>query len=196
MAIITASNGFKIRPIAESDVTFVTESLKDFPLGVMSYSQRLNEFSTFIYCSEGFTDAKVANGENVAITMILEKVDGTPVGLRYYNIDNKVAEVRMGVIHPSHRGNKYETAQGMLGAYWAFTHLSCTSGFFESVDNTQINESMTTASNYYTTISNNRDSNAYAGPVVSLNKVTVTPEQYEAHRAAHSTWSSITYTVS
>ena len=32
MAIITASNGFKIRPIVESDVTFVTESLKDFPL--------------------------------------------------------------------------------------------------------------------------------------------------------------------
>ena len=43
MAIITASNGFKIRPITESDVTFVTESLKDFPLGVMSYNKRIDE---------------------------------------------------------------------------------------------------------------------------------------------------------
>ena len=195
MAIITASNGFKIRPIVESDVTFVTESLKDFPLGEMSYSKRIDEFSNFIYCSEGFTDAKVANGDNVSVTMILEKADRTEVGLRHYVIDNKVAEVRIGLIHPSQRGNKYETAQGMLGAYWAFTHLSCTSGFFEPVDNTQINEAMTTASNYYTTVSNNRNSNAYAGPIVSLNKVTVTPAQYETHRAAHSTWGSITYTV-
>ena len=90
MAIITASNGFKIRPIAESDITFVTESLKDFPLGEMSYSKRIDEFSNFISVSDSFTDTKVANGDNVAITMILEKADGTEVGLRHYIINNKV----------------------------------------------------------------------------------------------------------
>ena len=49
---ITASNGYKMRPIKESDYTFVMETLKDFPLGAMTYSQRINEFSHMLYVSE------------------------------------------------------------------------------------------------------------------------------------------------
>ena len=60
--IITASNGYKMRPIKESDYTFVMETLKDFPLGVMTYSRRINEFSRMLYVSEGF-DCILSGGE-------------------------------------------------------------------------------------------------------------------------------------
>ena len=35
--IITASNGWKTRPLLESDYTFFMEAFSDYPLGVYSY---------------------------------------------------------------------------------------------------------------------------------------------------------------
>ena len=45
MTIVTSSNGYKIRPMIESDQSFITDCLKDFPIGSNTYLQRITEFS-------------------------------------------------------------------------------------------------------------------------------------------------------
>ena len=44
MPTITASNGYSLRPMQESDRDFILEVLKDFPIGSNTYYQRTNEF--------------------------------------------------------------------------------------------------------------------------------------------------------
>ena len=61
MTIITASNGYKIRPLTDSDSSFILETLKDFPVGSNTYSQRVNEFSNSLYVTEGFNKTAVTN---------------------------------------------------------------------------------------------------------------------------------------
>ena len=106
--IITASNGYKMRPIKESDYTFIMETLKDFPLGAMTYSQRINEFSHMLYVSEGFDSVLSTGDYNACIATVIEKPDGTPVALRHNIIKDNIAEIRIGAVHPDHRGNKYQ----------------------------------------------------------------------------------------
>ena len=56
MTVITASNGYKYRPLAESDETFILETLKDYPIGSNTIFQRRNEFANMLYVTEGFDE--------------------------------------------------------------------------------------------------------------------------------------------
>ena len=58
--VITASNGYKWRPMKESDYNFFMEIWKDFPQGIQSYEMRLKRFSEFMTCNEGYgTEANI-----------------------------------------------------------------------------------------------------------------------------------------
>ena len=196
--IITASNGYKLRPLAESDHTFMVETLADFPIGCNTYLQRQQEFSNMLYVTNGFTKSKVTNKTPTSITMVLEKADGTEVSFNHYEIIDLVIDVKMGAVHPSHRGQKHYTAQQMLGGYFAYIHLGCTKSIQEAVDTDTLTElannwrpSLSTAEVDRTSENNFGDDRTY-----TLSKITATAGEHESYRASHSTWSSITYAVS
>ena len=192
---ITASNGYKMRPIKESDYTFVMETLKDFPLGAMTYSQRINEFSHMLYVSEGFDSVLSTGDYNACIATVIEKPDGTAVALRHNIIKDNVAEIRIGAVHPDHRGNKYQTVNSMLNGHWVFKVLNCTTQWVEFIDSGNIK---TIADKWRPSWSTSESTRAAKepGPTATLTKVTQTAAECETYRAAHSTWGSITYTVS
>ena len=194
--IITASNGYKMRPIKESDYTFVMETLKDFPLGVMTYSHRINEFSHMLYVSEGFDSVLSTGDYNACIATVIEKPDGTPVALRHNIIKDNVAEIRIGAVHPDHRGNKYQTVNSMLNGHWVFNVLNCTTQWVEFIDSGNIKTIADKWRPGWSTSESTRAAKANPGPEATLTKVTQTAAEYETYRAAHSTWGSITYTVS
>ena len=199
MAIITASNGYKLRPLADGDHTFMMETLKDFPIGNNTYKQRINEFSNMLYVTEQFNKTEVTNQSSVqAITMVLEKSDSTLVSFAHYRITNKVIEIRMGATHPSHRRQHHSTAQLMLGGEFAYNHLGCTSSWQEIIDNDELNAAANPWRPSLSASETQRDSENRLGDkeTVTLNKVVATAAEHEAYRAAHSTWGSITYTIS
>ena len=196
MTIVTSSNGYKIRPMIESDQSFITDCLKDFPIGSNTYLQRITEFSHMLYVTEGYTEAKVKAGNQCSITIVLEKTDGTKLGFQHSDFNNKIVSVKMGVIHPDHRGEGYSTAYLMLGGELAYNHLDCTSSVLEVVDTyeKQIEKWRPDLAADETTRTTDRskfgDTKNY-----NLVKVTATAAEHEAHRAAHSTWGSVTYTI-
>jgi hypothetical protein len=197
MTIITASNGYSLRPITEADYTFTMEVLKDFPIGSNSYAQRVNEFSTMLYVTEGFTIAKVKAQTPTAVTMITEKA-GTKLALCYLDFSELVVETRMGMVHPDHRGQHHYTAQLMLAGNLAYVQCECTSSMQEAISTGTVN---TVADNWRPSLSaseTQRDTIDKSGDGVTytLNKITATAAEHETYRAAHSTWGSVTYTLS
>lgn len=199
MATITSSNGYKLRPLTASDSDFILETLKDFPVGSNTYSQRINEFSNMLYATEGFNKTEVTNENSVqAITMVLEKTDGTLVSFAHYRIANKVIEIRMGATHPSHRRQHHSTAQLMLGGEFAYNYLGCASSWQEVINNDEMNAAANKWRPSLSTTETQRDSINKLGDkeTVVLNKVVATAAEHETYRAAHSTWGSITYSVS
>ena len=196
--IITASNSYKLRPLAESDHTFMMETLADFPIGSNTYLQRQQEFSNMLYVTNSFTKAKVTAKTPTSVTMVLEKADGTEVAFNHFEIKDLVLEVKMGAVHPSHRGQKHYTAQQMLGGYFAYIHLGCTKSVQEAVDTDTLTElannwrpSLSTAETERTTENKYGDDRTY-----TLSKITATAAEHESYRDSHSTWTSITYAVS
>ena len=87
--ICTASNGWKLRPLEESDSAFFMASFKDYPLGSNSYAARLNRFSGCLYQNDLYEDSiiktgkvTVADGVNsngVIRTYVTERADGTAI---------------------------------------------------------------------------------------------------------------------
>tara|TARA_R110000824_G_scaffold319908_1_gene506895 strand:- start:59 stop:658 length:600 start_codon:yes stop_codon:yes gene_type:complete len=196
--IITASNSYKLRPLVESDQTFLMESLADFPIGSNSYQQRINEFSNMLYVTGSFTKAQVTAETPTSVTMVLEKADGTEVAFNHYQIKDLVIEVKMGAVHPSHRGQKHYTAQQMLGGYFAYIHLGCTQSIQEAVNTAAVTAladnwrpSLSVSETTRTNENKFGDSSTY-----TLSKIAATAAEHETYRAAHSTWGSITYAVS
>ena len=55
--IITSSNGWKTRPLVESDYDFFMEAFSDYPLGTKSYRIRQNKFSGCIYNNSLYNDS-------------------------------------------------------------------------------------------------------------------------------------------
>jgi hypothetical protein len=197
MTTITSSNGYSLRPLIEADYSFVMEVLKDFPIGSNSYAQRVNEFSTMLYVTEGFTVAKVKAQTPTAVTMITVK-DSVARALCYLDFASLVAEQRIAAVHPDHRGGKHFTAQQMLAAYLAYTECDCTSSMQEAISSGGINtvankwrSTMSTAETERETIDKSGDGTTY-----TLKKIIQTAAEHETYRAAHSTWGSVTYTVS
>ena len=199
MTIITASNGYKYRPLAETDETFIMESLKDYPIGSNTYQQRLNEFSNFLYVTEGFNETAVKNKTSPqSITMVTEKSGGTAIGFQHITIDNLVVNLAMGATHPSHKRQGHSTARLMLLGEFAYTHLGCTGTWLEIVNT---DEGKQVADTWRGDISADETQRANENKfgdsqTYTLNKIQITAAEHETHRAAHSTWGSITYTIS
>tara|TARA_Y100001963_G_C6774513_1_gene446644 strand:- start:64 stop:753 length:690 start_codon:yes stop_codon:yes gene_type:complete len=145
--IVTGSNGYKLRPMKESDFNFFMECWKDFPQGIQTYEMRLKRFSRFIWCNEfGYgTDALVKAGTvgpshgEVTWTYIMEKPDGTPVALATYVFaEPQVLFAKFGMVHPDHRGNKYWTGICIMQLGLA-EHLDITSGYSWFVKDNPVN---------------------------------------------------------
>ena len=196
MTIITSSNDYKLRPLIESDQSFVLECLQDFPVGSNTIYQRQNEFANMLYVTGGYAKSTVKAGNKCSLTVVLEKTDGTKLGFQHYDFNNKVVTIKMGVIHPTHRSNSYATANLMLGGSLCYTELTCTGAVLELVDSyeDQLDLWRPTLSADET----NRDTEDRFGDGQTYNliKITATAAEHETYRAAHSTWGSVTYTVS
>lgn len=197
MTTVTSSNGYKIRPMIEADQSFVTESLKDFPIGSNTYYQRITEFSHMLYVTEGYTESKVKAGDRCSVTLMLEKTDGTKLGFQHSDFDNKIVHVKMGVLHPDYRGKGHATANLMLGGELAYNHLGCTESVMELVD-TYENQLERWRPDLATEETTRTTDGSKFGDSQNFNliKITATAAEHEAHRAAHSTWGSVTYTIS
>tara|TARA_R100001443_G_scaffold27688_1_gene40894 strand:+ start:153 stop:752 length:600 start_codon:yes stop_codon:yes gene_type:complete len=199
MTIITASNGYKYRPLAETDETFIMESLKDYPIGSNTYQQRLNEFSNFLYVTEGFNETAVKNKTSPqSITMVTEKSGGTAVGFQHITIDNLVVNLAMGATHPSHKRQGHSTARLMLLGEFAYTHLGCSGTWLEIVNTDEVKQVADTWRGDISADETQRANENKFGDsqTYTLNKIQITAAEHETHRAAHSTWGSITYTIS
>jgi hypothetical protein len=183
--------------MVDSDVDFIMEVLKDFPVGSNSYEQRMNEISTMLYVTDGFTPAKVKANTDTAVCMITVK-DSVKLSFCYLNFDNSVVEIRMAAVHPDLRGNKHFTAQMMLSGYLAYTHCECTNSIQEILSSGTIHEFANLWRPTFSGDETERDTdNRLAdGDSYTLKKIPVTAAEHETYRAAHSTWGSITYTVS
>ena len=199
MTIITASNGYKYRPLAETDETFIMESLKDYPIGSNTYQQRLNEFSNFLYVTEGFNETAVKNKTSPqSITMVTEKSGGTAIGFQHITIDNLVVNLAMGATHPSHKRQGHSTARLMLLGEFAYTHLGCSGTWLEIVNTDEVKQVADTWRGDISADETQRANENKFGDsqTYTLNKIQITAAEHETHRAAHSTWGSITYTIS
>ena len=199
MTIITASNGYKYRPLAETDETFIMESLKDYPIGSNTYQQRLNEFSNFLYVTEGFNETAVKNKTSPqSITMVTEKSGGTAIGFQHITIDNLVVNLAMGATHPSHKRQGHSTARLMLLGEFAYTHLGCSGTWLEIVNTDEVKQVADTWRRDISADETQRANENKFGDsqTYTLNKIQITAAEHETHRAAHSTWGSITYTIS
>tara|TARA_B100000287_G_scaffold432891_1_gene493264 strand:- start:106 stop:753 length:648 start_codon:yes stop_codon:yes gene_type:complete len=124
--IVTASNGWKARPMKESDYDFFMETFEDFPLGHNSYNHRRDKFSACMWNNKQYSDSIIKSGavtvadgvqpNGVIRTYIIERPDGKAVGIRIYIFHEKdLCVIRTMVIHPSYRGNGYgKDAHGIL----------------------------------------------------------------------------------
>ena len=199
MTIITASNGYKYRPLAETDETFIMESLKDYPIGSNTYQQRLNEFSNCLYVTEGFNETAVKNKTSPqSITMVTEKSGGTAIGFQHITIDKLVVNLAMGATHPSHKRQGHSTARLMLLGEFAYTHLGCSGTWLEIVNTDEVKQVADTWRGDISADETQRANENKFGDsqTYTLNKIQITAAEHETHRAAHSTWGSITYTIS
>lgn len=147
VTIVTGSNGYKLRPMKESDYTFFMECWKDFPQGLQTYDIRVKRFSKFLQCNEeGYgTDALIQAGtvgpsHGIATwTYIMEKPDGTPVALATYVFDEpQVLFAKFGMVHPDQRGNKYWTGICIMQLGLA-QHLDITSGYSWFIKDNPVN---------------------------------------------------------
>jgi len=197
MTTITSSNGYSLRPMVESDTDFVMEILKDFPIGSNSYRQRIDEISTMLYVTEGFTPAKVKAKTPTEAAFITVK-DSTRVSFCYLIFDNLQAEQRMAAVHPDHRGSKHFTAQQMLAGYLAYVHCECTQSMQEAISSGAINTVADKWRPTFSTSETQRETEGTLGDIqtYTLNKIISTAAEHETYRATHSTWGSITYSVS
>ena len=198
MTVITTSNGYKYRPLEEADETFIMETLKDYPIGSNTIYQRRNEFANMLYVTEGFDETKVKNKTSPqSITMVTEKADGTAVGFQHIDINNLLVELRMGATHPSHRRQGHSTARLMLLGEFAYNHLGCSGTWLEIVDTNNLNKVADTWRDDISAEETERNTENKFGDShnYTLKKIQITAEEHEAHRAGHSTWGSITYTI-
>lgn len=196
MTTVTSSNNFKLRPLLESDENFVYECLRDFPVGSNTINQRQKEFANMLYCTSCYDADEVKAGRYSTVTMVLEKSDATKLGFQHYEFRDKIVSINMGVIHSTQRGNGYATANLMLGGALCYTELTCTGAYLELVDTyeNQLNKWRPTLSTDETT--RNTENNFGDGQIYNLIKITATAAEHETYRAAHSTWGSVTYTIS
>jgi hypothetical protein len=212
--IVTANNGWVIRPMIESDFTFWMECWKDYPLSpgeaTFTYSDRLTWFSARILNNETGTDASIKSGftmtHNVPIirTYVTVKPDGTSVGMRVYSFEESgEAWIRSDMIHPTHRGNGHYTDHVLmqlgLMREWNITTTKAW------VENDPVFSTWgfvkTKHTNLGMSVSDNaRDSSDSAldsgGTAVSLDHWIRARAEFEAQKSGDSDWADVTYVIS
>ena len=109
----------------------------------------------------------------------------------------KELELRMGATHPSHRRQGHSTARLMLLGEFAYNHLGCTGTQLEIVNTDQVSKVADTWRSDISADETQRDTENKFGDAqtYTLNKIQITAAEHETHRAGHSTWGSVTYTI-
>ena len=191
MTTITSSNGFTLRPLKVGDYVSMCETLNDFPVATMTMSMVQNEMSIMLQAISEFEP--YSNSAPKAIAMALEK-DSTFLGFRFTTFDSNAAEVRMEAIHPDERGNKYATALGFLHGYWYVNTLNVTSMWGEGADTTLATNYAIPWRAVHTGTETTRASKMQ--PAVTYGKLSFTAAEFTSKLNSHSTYGSVTFTVS
>ena len=139
--VLTASNGWKFRPMEETsaDQDFFIKCWKDFPQGANSYMARLERFSWHLDQNDVFDETNLntfnASGtshiaEDLRIATYISERNGTKIGINTLTFGHEVGKmtVRFEMIDPDERGNGYHTDQSILRLglmeHWNMTHLN------------------------------------------------------------------------
>ena len=191
MPTITSSNGFTLRPLKISDYTSMCETLEDFPVASMTMSMVQKEMSVMLRAGEGFEPYSTSLIKGIAL--VLEK-DSTFLGFRYTIFEGGVAEVRMEAIHPDERGKKYASALGFSHGYWYVNTLSVTSMWGEGANTTAATNYAIPWRAVHTGTETTRA--AERTPTVTLGKLSFTAAEFTSKLNSHSTYGSVTFTVS
>ena len=208
--IVTSSNGWKTRPLVESDSTFFMESFADYPLGSNSYAARVNKFSACLYHNGLYDDSIIKSGKvtiadgvdgnGVIRTYITERADGKPIHTRILIMHQPgMMVVRSYAMHPTYRGNGYAHqcaahAAGLLRE-WNITTIRA---WLETVPTFPAMPSM--RAKYNTAgfdLDISTDTNLVDhGDSSSIKKLEANETQYEALKTNCPGWADVTYTIS
>ena len=191
MPTITSSNGFTLRPLKMGDYISMCETLNDFPVAAMTMSMVQNEMSIMLQAGGEFEP--YSNSAPKAIALVLEK-DSTFLGFRFTIFDSNAAEVRMEAIHPDERGKKYASALGFLHGYWYVNTLNVTSMWGEGADTTEATNYAIPWRAVHTGTETTRA--ALKTPAITLGKLNFTAAEFTSKLNSHSTYGSVTFTVS
>jgi len=216
--VITASNGYKLRPLKESDFNFYMEAWKDFPQGIQTYEMRLKRFSMMLQLNEGYgTEALIKSGDvdtlskSVAWHFVMEKADGTAVGFLssiFEYVDKMYAKFHL--IHPDHRGQGHWTALTVLTIELA-NYLEITESHSWFMESNPVNSAamqdqkhkydtagLTTSGTAQTTVSLTQDKGdpVFNHSVHNLTKNLGSMVVWNQYVANNTDWASITYTYS
>jgi len=208
--ICTASNGWKTRPMLESDYTFFMETFQDYPLGTNSYRIRQNKFSACIHNNTLYADSIIKSGaveesdgvqsQGVIRTYVTERPDGQAVSIRIYIFhEPHIMVIRSYCVHPTYRGNGYaKDAHGVgigLCREFAITKVRAW------LEGTPTFPAMGAMKTRYNSASINldmrTDTNEHdIGGGETIKKLEASDTQYELLKTNTEGWAAITYTIS
>ena len=208
--ICTASNGWKMRPLVESDSTFFMEAFADYPLGSNSYATRVNKFSGCLYQNSLYEDSIIKTGKvttsdgvtanGVVRTYVTERPDGKAVHVRILiSAEAGILVVRSYAMHPTYRGNDYAHQCAALGVglnrEWNITTVRA---WLESTPTFPAINPMRTK---YNAAGINLDIATETnlvdhGDSTSIKKLEANQTQYEALKTNCPGWADVTYTIS
>lgn len=208
--IITSSNGWKTRPLVESDYDFFMEAFSDYPLGTKSYRIRQNKFSGCIYNNSLYNDSIIKSGavtqgdgvqsQGVIRTYVTERPDGKAVSIRLYIFhEAHLMVIRSMVVHPTYRGNGYaKDAHGIGVGLCREFNITKVRAWLEATPTFPAITPMRTRYNAAgISLDMSTDTNtADVEGGESIKKLEATDTQFEALKSNTSGWADVTYTVS
>ena len=208
--IVTASNGWKLRPLDESDSTFFMESFRDYPLGSNSYAARVNKFSACLYQNSLYEDSIIKTGKvtvadgvdsnGVVRTYVTERADGKPIHTRILIMhESGILVVRSYAMHPTYRGNNYAHQCAALGVglnrEWNITTVRAwleATPTFPAINPMKTKYNAAGVSLDMSTDTNVQDH----GDESLIKKLEANETQYEALKTNCPGWADVTYTIS
>tara|TARA_R110002012_G_scaffold206787_2_gene376837 strand:+ start:7351 stop:7998 length:648 start_codon:yes stop_codon:yes gene_type:complete len=208
--ICTASNGWKMRPMIESDYTFFMEAFADYPLGSTSYKMRQNKFSGCIYNNSLYADSIIKSGaveqsdgvgaQGVIRTYVTERPDGKAIHIRILIMHQpNLLVVRSYSMHPTYRGNNYAHQCAALGVglnrEWNITMVRA---WLEATPTfPAINPMRTKYNAAGISLDISTDTNLVDhGDSSTIKKLEANETQYEALKTNCPGWADVTYTIS
>ena len=208
--IVTASNGWKARPMKESDYDFFMETFEDFPLGHNSFNHRRDKFSACMWNNKQYSDSiiksgAVTQGDGVQSqggirTYVTERPDGKAVSIRLYIFhEAHLMVIRSMVVHPTYRGNGYaKDAHGIGVGLCREFNITKVRAWLEATPTFPAITPMRTRYNAAgISLDMSTDTNtADVEGGESIKKLEATDTQFEALKSNTSGWADVTYTVS